>query len=211
MGRFFVAVVVVCGLVLPCSTPAAEIIVKHDGTEIRGEIVGFQQGVYLIQIGGYTKRISEKDVKEIRDLGAPSVPAQAPVPVTAPAAPAMPAFPALGGNPLEMLSSLSQMQSNNPALAKLMELQQQRGPDNPLTPEEVPPELRGQLEQMQANPGMMQMMSNFKDPAFQQRLLENLKKMRQSLNPSANPNDDPNMKALEGLFQRLNTAGQSTR
>lgn len=65
-----------------CQPLQAERIVLKNGVEIRGFVVGNEQGAYLVRIGSYTKRVQEGQVKSIVDDGA-QPPAAAPMPPTA--------------------------------------------------------------------------------------------------------------------------------
>ncbi len=190
--------ILICVLlvILVSTAQADEIITRTNGTEIRGEIVGFENGVYFVQIGKFTKKIKESDVKDIRDSElSVSVPVSQPVNNHSAAV----------TGPHNLLKQIQNTQKSNPGLNKLLKMQEQKGTSDPLNPENISPAMMGQIQQMQGNPMMMQMMNRFKDPGFQKKFMDNILKMRKALNPGSDPSNDPQLQTLQGLFQKLNT------
>jgi len=177
---------------------ATETIVTNDGTRISGEIVGFENGYYQIQIGRFIKRVAESNVRQIID--------------SVPLLPATPDISPVVSNPSGTIEGtdapgavLEKLKAGNPALMKYMEMQKSNGVSGEA--------MMNQVKQMQGNPIMLQMMSKFKDPAFQKNFLDNISKMKEAMNPnkdgSSNTEDtarEQNVEMLKGLFQQLNNA-----
>ena len=199
---------------------AEEEIVKEDGSTIRGELIGYDKdtGEYALQIGCFTKKINQSEIKEIRDLGSPGATTSKPVAVEAPQTKA-PSDPSSvlpgggGGGQLDMqslMSQITQMKGQSPALGNLLQMQQNSGSAGPLDPSSLSPGMAAQLQQQSAT--LAPLMNRFKDKGFQRQLIENVKKMRQALNVNgqASSEDDPSIKQLENLFNQLNSMeGQS--
>lgn len=193
---------------------SAEVLVTNDGTRITGEIVGFDNGFYQIQIGRFIKKVAASDVRQIIDVTGPSESLASPVVSSSVAVPvaSTPSYrnPApASGSSIEATDSpkamLDKITSGNPALAQYMEMQKSNGVSSDA--------MMNQVKQMQGNPMMLQMMSKFKDPAFQQNFLANINKMKEAMNPNADGTSqpvssepDPNVEMLKGLFQQLNNA-----
>ena len=199
---------------------AGETIVTNNGTRISGEITGFENGYYQIQIGRFIKRVAANDVRQIIDDGGiaeasvPALPAAiSSAPIPAPVPTRLSGSGQVPNNAssysLEPTDSpkavLDKISDGNPALSKYMEMQKSNGVSSDA--------MMTQVKQMQGNPAMLQMMSKFKDPAFQQKFLANITKMKEALNPNldgrsepANSEPDQNVEVLKGLFEQLNNA-----
>jgi len=187
---------------------AAETIVTNDGTRISGEIVGFENGYYQIQIGRFIKRVAESNVRQIIDAAPVSAAATGSIPLLT----ATPDISPVVSNPSGTIEGtdapgavLEKLKAGNPALMKYMEMQKSNGVSSEA--------MMNQVKQMQGNPIMLQMMSKFKDPAFQKNFLDNISKMKEAMNPnkdgSSNTEDtarEQNVEMLKGLFQQLNNA-----
>jgi hypothetical protein len=205
----FLIVLLVAGTV-SSSLFAAETIITNTGKRFTGELVGFENGYYHLQIGKFVKKVAESQVVQIVDttaVGATAAPSPAAI---APAQP-IPAQPSVApsSQPSGLTASdspqavLDKISATNPALMKYMEMQKSNGVS--------PDAMMGQIKQMQGNPAMMQMMSKFKDPAFQKTFLANIKKMREAMDPEGKMPQDPNIKLLEGLFGQLNNSTQGAQ
>ena len=203
------------------SSFAGEIIVTNDGKRISGEIVGFENGQYHIQIGRFVKRVSESDIRQIIDSSTQSStnanhPPEVVVPSTSHVSHPVSStsesiyhanYAPEPENRLESTDSpesvLNKLTAGNPALSKYLEMQKSNGVSGDA--------MMNQVKQMQANPMMLQMMSRFKDPAFQKNFLANIEKMKGAMNPgqdgiSGDGKPDPNVELLKGLFKQLNEA-----
>lgn len=207
IGKLGLVVVGLVGVSV-ASALAGEIMVTKDGTEIRGELVGFDADAhaYLMRIGRFTKRVDEGTVVEIRDDGAPAAAARPDLPAP-PVVPSLPAAPAAapGGGIGDLMQQLQG--AGGGGLQALLSLQGAGG-GAPLDPASLPPEALAKAQQLQNNPMMGQLMQKFRDPAYQAQLLESLRTMRRAMNPGAAPTeDDPQLQQIEGLFRQLRQAG----
>jgi hypothetical protein len=203
----------------------AETIITNDGKRIKGEIVGFENGAYQVQIGKFIKQVPEFRVRQI--LNDDDIQQQGnnfsmiSVNDASGSAEEGSRTKSNGVNKFNSNTTVSQepgaqnelnptdspetmltkITSGNPALQRYMEMQESNG----VTSEAM----MGQIKQMQSNPMMLSVMSKFKDPAFQKTFLENLKKMKKALNPNGEEGpEDENIAVLRGLFQQLNAQGQ---
>jgi hypothetical protein len=193
-----------------------EVIITNDGTRITGEIVGFDNGWYQIQIGRFVKKVAESDVRQIIDVATGSAESlsatvsPSAVSKSAGSPPAIsPNYSGASGTSIEATDSpkavLDKITAGNPALAQYMEMQKSNGVSSDA--------MVNQLQQMQGNPMMLQIMSKFKDPAFQQNFLANINKMKEAMNVSddgtikpESQEPDQNVQVLKGLFEQLNNA-----
>ena len=203
---------------------AEELIVKNNGVEIRGEIIAFENDIYIVQIGSFKKRIPASDIKEIRDLGMSTV-QQMPTPSAQPAQPAsvpngadpnallqnlmkggLPgmnggAAPAGGGQSMAALQQLMQMQ---------MKMQGSKG-GAAMDPKAIPMDMQNQLKMLQGNPAIEGLIGKFKDPAYQQKLLKDFAAAMKAMNPNSSPENSPQMQQIQQLLKQLNGASQSKR
>ena len=201
---------------------AEELIIKNNGVEIRGEIIAYENDVYVVQIGSFKKRIPANDIKEIRDLGMSTVQrmpqAPPPLPAAPPSSPASNALlqnllkgglpgakagaaPAGGGQSMAALQQLMQMQ---------MKMKGSKG-GAAMDPKAIPMDMQNQLKMLQGNPAIEGLIGKFKNPAYQQKLLKDFAAAMKAMNPKSDPANNPQMKQIQMLLKQLNAAGQSKK
>ena len=219
--NFILMLSILC-FVFPTTALCEELIVKKNGVEIRGEIIAFENNVYLVQIGSFKKRIPANEIKEIRDLGMSTVQQMPPHFNPQPAAPGnaaagndllkgllqggLPgakagAVPAGGGQSMAALQQLMQMQ---------MKMKGSTG-GAPMDPKAIPMDMQNQLKMLQGNPAIEGLIGKFKNPAYQQKLLKDFAAAMKAMNPKSNPENSPQMKQIQMLLKKLNAASQSKR
>ena len=192
------------------SSSAKELIIKRDGIEIRGEIIAYDKGIYSVRIGNFTKGISETEIKEIRDLGN-SISTKSPPGESKSVHPNASSQSANIMNDLMQKgvipqSSKSSGSANSMAmLQKLINKQMAKGSMNPMQASALSPQMRQQLQGLGNSGAMSGLIGRFKDPGFQQKLLDNFVKMQKALNPDADPKNDPRYKMMKKLIGRLNS------
>ena len=198
---------------------AEELIVKKNGVEIRGEIIAYENDVYLVQIGSFKKRIPANDIKEIRDLGMSTVQRMPQAPPPMPAAPANDASSALlqnllkGGLPGAKAGAAPAGGGQSmAALQQLMQMQMKMkasGGGAPMNPKAIPMDMQNQLKMLQGNPAIEGLIGKFKNPAYQQKLLKDFAAAMKAMNPKSDPANNPQMKQIQQLLKQLNAAGQA--
>lgn len=206
--------------ILLCSWPAFgdEIILK-DGTVVRGELVGFESGVYTVRIGRFDKKIPEASVSDVRSgpsgvsgtstratLVTSSTSARNTAKRVSPARPvAGPGDASVPGgtdpSPLpgrveEILGKLgidagkADPQSVSSTAGLVEQIIGGKGRVDP-----------AELEALKNNPFAEKLVERFADPNYQKSLLEGIQEMQEKVNPGQ-PN--PMVDHLKGLFEQLN-------
>ncbi|MBI4858718.1 MAG: hypothetical protein HY815_00340 [Candidatus Riflebacteria bacterium] len=205
---------------VPTAGVADDIELK-DGSTVRGELVGYDNGNYTVRIGRFTRSIPESQVADVRSGGASTAaPATAPAPAparagqppagTVPAAgastarpAAVPRIPLPGGampspddlkgvlNSLGVQPGAGGADTTGQAAGIIQQIMGTGGSVDP-----------GQIEALKNNPFMQKLVDRFKDPRYQESLLEGVREMQQKINPGQ---DSPMLDQLKGLFEQLNT------
>jgi hypothetical protein len=178
-------------LLTPALCRAADEVVLRDGTIVRGELIGFQGGNYLVRIGRFQKSIPEAQVVDVRNGGV-STPRPVVLPPAGAATPPAPTGNRDSGIRLPPGDPAAPAGEESEAVQQLLKQSQHPDPN--------------QLQQLQNNPAIGKLVDRFRDRAYQQSLLDGLKEMVDKQNPGQGT---AMLDQLQTLFNQLNTVGEA--